>query len=62
MYTVVHECTYLYTAVYDYIHLPTFFFYPRFIKEIAMDEIDEKLFALLEGVWTEEEKEEARSF
>lgn len=27
-----------------------------------MDEIDEKLFALLEGVWTEEEKEEARSF
>ena len=27
-----------------------------------MDEIDEKLFALLEGVWTEKEKEEARSF
>lgn len=27
-----------------------------------MDEIDEKLFALLEGIWTEEEKEEARSF
>lgn len=27
-----------------------------------MDEIDEKLFASLKGVWTEEEKEEARSF
>lgn len=27
-----------------------------------MDEIDEKLFALLEGIWTGEEKEEARSF
>lgn len=27
-----------------------------------MKEIDEKLFALLEGIWTEEEKEEDRSF
>ncbi|MDO5694563.1 MAG: hypothetical protein Q4G38_02600 [Aeriscardovia aeriphila] len=31
-------------------------------KRAELKELDVRLFALLEGVWSEEEKEEARSF